>query len=60
LLGGYQELQRTLKIDRAVTKFYDDFNEAVMANPAGDSDDGVLRLDFDRRLKLQFCGSEPL
>jgi Transposase DDE domain group 1 len=32
-------------------------NEAVMANPAGDSDDGVLRLDFDRRLKLQFCGS---
>jgi Transposase DDE domain group 1 len=28
-----------------------------MANPAGDSDDGVLRLDFDRRLKLQFCGS---
>src|SRR5580692_78193 len=28
-----------------------------MADPAGDSDDGVLRLDFDRRLKLQFCGS---
>src|SRR5450631_449490 len=28
-----------------------------MANPAGASDDGVLRLDFDRRLKLQFCGS---
>jgi Transposase DDE domain group 1 len=28
-----------------------------MANPAGDSDDGVLRLDFDCRLKLQFCGS---
>ena len=28
-----------------------------MANPAGDSDDGVLRLDFDRRLKLRFCGS---
>jgi Transposase DDE domain group 1 len=28
-----------------------------MANPAGESSDGVLRLDFDRRLTLQFCGS---
>jgi hypothetical protein len=28
-----------------------------MANPAGESNDGVLRLDFDRRLMLQFCGS---
>ena len=28
-----------------------------MANPAGESNDGALRLDFDRRLKLQFCGS---
>ena len=28
-----------------------------MANPAGDSDDSVLRLDFDRRLMLQFRGS---
>jgi hypothetical protein len=28
-----------------------------MAHPVGDSNDGVLRLDFDRRLMLQFCGS---
>src|SRR5256884_2374005 len=29
-----------------------------MANPAGESNDGALRLDFDRRLMLQFRGSE--
>jgi hypothetical protein len=28
-----------------------------MANPAGESESGVLRLDFDRRLTLQFRGS---
>ena len=28
-----------------------------MAHPMGESKDGVLRLDFDRRLMLQFCGS---
>jgi len=28
-----------------------------MENPAGESADGVLRLDFDRRLTLQFRGS---
>jgi hypothetical protein len=28
-----------------------------MAHPAGESKDGVLRLDFDRRLMLQFRGS---
>jgi hypothetical protein len=28
-----------------------------MANPAGESSEGVLRLDFDRRLTLQFRGS---
>ncbi len=28
-----------------------------MANPAGKSNDGALRLDFDRRLMLQFRGS---
>jgi hypothetical protein len=28
-----------------------------MANPAGESNDGALRLDFDRRLLLQFRGS---
>jgi hypothetical protein len=28
-----------------------------MANPAGESNDGALRLDFDRRLKLEFHGS---
>jgi hypothetical protein len=34
-----------------------DFDEAVMSNPAGESREGVLRLDFDRRLMLQFRGS---
>ncbi len=28
-----------------------------MENPAGESNDGALRLDFDRRLKLEFHGS---
>ncbi len=28
-----------------------------MANPAGESVDGPLKLDFDRRLKLEFHGS---
>jgi hypothetical protein len=28
-----------------------------VANPAGESYDGALRLDFDRRLMLQFRGS---
>jgi len=28
-----------------------------MTNPTGESDRGALRLDFDRRLKLQFRGS---
>ena len=28
-----------------------------MENPAGESNDGTLRLDFDRRLKLEFHGS---
>ena len=28
-----------------------------MANPAGESESGVLRLDFDHRLTLQFRGS---
>jgi len=28
-----------------------------MTNPAGESNDEVLRLDFDRRLMLQFRGS---
>ena len=28
-----------------------------MANPAGESNGEVLRLDFDRRLMLQFRGS---
>jgi hypothetical protein len=32
-------------------------SEAAMANPAGESNDGVLKLDFDRRLMLQFRGS---
>jgi hypothetical protein len=29
-----------------------------MAHPVGESKDGVLRLDFDRRLKLEFHGSK--
>jgi hypothetical protein len=28
-----------------------------MANPAGELTSEALRLDFDRRLMLQFCGS---
>ena len=28
-----------------------------MTNPAGESNDGALRLDFDRRLMLRFRGS---
>ena len=28
-----------------------------MTTPAGESNDGVLRLDFDRRLMIQFRGS---
>ena len=28
-----------------------------MAHPTGESNDGVLRLDFDRRMMLQFRGS---
>ena len=28
-----------------------------MENPTGESTDGVLRLDFDRKLTLQFRGS---
>jgi hypothetical protein len=35
---------------------YDGFQEVSMANPAGESDFGSLRLDFDRRLMLQFRG----
>ena len=28
-----------------------------MDHPAGESDDGALRVDFDRRLRLEFHGS---
>jgi hypothetical protein len=28
-----------------------------MADPTGEADYGALRLDFDRRLLLRFCGS---
>ena len=28
-----------------------------MAHPTGESESDVVRLDFDRRLMLQFCGS---
>jgi hypothetical protein len=30
---------------------------AIMDSPAGESSDGALWLDFDRRLKLEFHGS---
>jgi hypothetical protein len=36
---------------------YVDLKAAVMENPAGETSEGVLRLDFDRRLMLQFRGS---
>jgi len=29
-----------------------------MAHPTGESETGVVRLDFDRRLKLEFHGSK--
>jgi hypothetical protein len=32
-------------------------NEAAMTNPAGETNDGILRLDFDHRLRLEFRGS---
>jgi hypothetical protein len=32
-------------------------NGAAMAGPTGESKTEALRLDFDRRLMLQFCGS---
>ena len=28
-----------------------------MSNPAGEAENGVLRLDFDRRLMMQFRGT---
>ena len=34
-----------------------DRNGAEMADPAGEADEGALRLDFDRRLMLRFRGS---
>jgi hypothetical protein len=36
---------------------YPGLREAAMAKPAGESESGALRLDFDRRLMLQFRGS---
>jgi len=32
-------------------------NEAILQNPTGESGDGPLRLNFDRRVKLEFHGS---
>jgi hypothetical protein len=48
---GHKESQTALSRNRHGS------NEAVMANPAGESNGEVLRLDFDRRLMLQFRGS---
>jgi hypothetical protein len=36
---------------------YSHIEAPIMAHPAGEADCGVLRLDFDRRLKLEFHGS---
>jgi hypothetical protein len=33
------------------------FGDDTMDHPAGEADDGALRVDFDRRLKLEFHGS---
>jgi hypothetical protein len=38
-------------------RYYRRSTEAAMADPMGDPDRGALRLDFDRRLMLQFHGS---
>jgi len=37
---------------------YSNIEAAIMAHPAGESDSGVLSFDFDRRLKLEFHGSQ--
>jgi hypothetical protein len=39
------------------TWYYSRIEAPIMAHPAGETKDGVLRLDFDRRIMLQFCGS---
>jgi len=36
---------------------YSGSHEAVMENPLGESNEAILRLDFDRRLKIEFHGS---
>src|ERR1700730_349039 len=36
---------------------YSRIEASIMTNPAGESNDGALRLDFDRRVMLQFRGS---
>src|SRR6266581_5666529 len=36
---------------------YRGLREAAMANPTGESESDAVRLDFDRRLMLQFRGS---
>src|SRR6516225_2918256 len=40
-----------------VSAAYSGLREAVMANPTGESESDAVRLDFDRRLMLQFRGS---
>ena len=50
-------LQRNVRNSANIISMLFGSNEAVMANPAGKSNDGALRLDFDRRLMLQFRGS---
>jgi len=36
---------------------YPGLREAAMANPEGEAESEAVRLDFDRRLMLQFRGS---
>src|SRR3984893_814153 len=39
------------------SNLYAHFEEATMTNPAGESTGEIFRLDFDRRLMLQFRGA---
>lgn len=45
------------RIGHKCHKSYDGIGSAWMDHPAGESDDGALRVDFDRRLRLEFHGS---
>ena len=44
-------------LDIEISSYVGGSNGAAMADPTGEADRGALRLDFDRRLKLEFHGS---